>query len=106
MMRTSRPIVEVGMTRVLAVLVTVCISTVPAWAQTGGVTNGGQPPPDQSVQPPPDQPENQADQSGKPQTDQPEKKKNAAPEHAHTGWATLFKDSAHDFVAFPKRPST
>lgn len=28
------------------------------------------------------------------------------PTPAHTGWATLVKDTAHDFVAFPKRQST
>ena len=31
---------------------------------------------------------------------------NKAPEHMRTGWATLMKDSAQDFVAFPKRKST
>lgn len=29
-----------------------------------------------------------------------------APKHAHTGWATLFRDTAEDFVNFPKRKST
>lgn len=29
-----------------------------------------------------------------------------APPHAHTGWGTLLKDSAGDFVAFPRRRST
>jgi membrane-associated phospholipid phosphatase len=28
------------------------------------------------------------------------------PQPAHTGWATLVKDTAHDFVSFPKRKST
>jgi len=37
---------------------------------------------------------------------QPEKKKEAAPEHLSTGWSSLLKDSASDFVAFPKRRST
>jgi membrane-associated phospholipid phosphatase len=38
---------------------------------------------------------------------QPEpKKKEAAPEHLSTGWRSLLKDSASDFVAFPKRRST
>ena len=36
----------------------------------------------------------------------PEKKKEAAPEHLSTGWSSLLKDSASDFVAFPKRRST
>jgi hypothetical protein len=37
---------------------------------------------------------------------QPGEKKDQAPLHAHTGWATLLKDSAGDFVAFPRRKST
>ena len=37
---------------------------------------------------------------------QPEKKKEAAPDHLSTGWSSLLKDSASDFVAFPKRRST
>ena len=31
---------------------------------------------------------------------------NRPPEREHTGWTTLAKDTAHDFVAFPKRKST
>jgi len=34
------------------------------------------------------------------------KKKEAAPEHLSTSWRSLLKDSASDFVAFPKRRST
>jgi PAP2 superfamily len=30
----------------------------------------------------------------------------APPTPEHTGWATLVKDTAHDFVAFPRRKST
>lgn len=41
-----------------------------------------------------------------PPAQQPEKKKEAAPEHLSTGWSSLLKDSASDFVAFPKRKST
>lgn len=41
-----------------------------------------------------------------PPTQQPEAKKEKAPEHLSTGWGSLLKDSASDFVAFPKRPST
>ncbi len=41
-----------------------------------------------------------------PPAQQPEAKKEKAPEHLSTGWGSLFKDSASDFVAFPKRPST
>lgn len=33
-------------------------------------------------------------------------KKESAPPHAHTGWATLLKDTVQDFVALPKRKST
>jgi membrane-associated phospholipid phosphatase len=32
--------------------------------------------------------------------------KDEAPEHTRTGWKTLLKDTASDFVAFPKRKST
>ena len=35
-----------------------------------------------------------------------EPKKDSAPEHAHTGWATLLKDTGRDFLAFPRRKST
>jgi hypothetical protein len=35
-----------------------------------------------------------------------EPKKDTAPEHAHTGWATLLKDTGRDFLAFPRRKST
>jgi membrane-associated phospholipid phosphatase len=35
-----------------------------------------------------------------------EPKKDEAPEHAHTGWATLLKDTGRDFLAFPQRKST
>jgi PAP2 superfamily protein len=37
---------------------------------------------------------------------QTEQQKEQAPPHAHTGWSTLLKDSAGDFVAFPRRKST
>ena len=30
----------------------------------------------------------------------------APPVHVQTGWSTLLKDSAHDFLTFPKRKST
>jgi len=33
-------------------------------------------------------------------------KKDEAPEHAHTGWATLLKDTGRDFLTFPQRKST
>src|SRR5690242_10908813 len=37
---------------------------------------------------------------------EPSPKKESAPEHLSTGWSSLLKDSASDFVAFPKRRST
>jgi membrane-associated phospholipid phosphatase len=37
---------------------------------------------------------------------QSEPKKEAVPEHLSTSWRSLLKDSASDFVAFPKRRST
>jgi len=41
-----------------------------------------------------------------PPEQQPEPKREAAPEHSSTSWRSLLKDSASDFVAFPKRKST
>lgn len=41
-----------------------------------------------------------------PREQQPEPQKNAAPQHVSTSWRSLLKDSASDFVAFPKRKST
>jgi membrane-associated phospholipid phosphatase len=38
--------------------------------------------------------------------DEPKRDAAPAPPHASTGWISLMKDSAGDFVAFPKRPST
>lgn len=35
-----------------------------------------------------------------------EKKKEPAPQHVSTSWGTLLKDTAKDFIAFPKRKST
>ena len=40
------------------------------------------------------------------QTNGNEPKKDQAPAHAHTGWATLLKDTGRDFAAFPRRRST
>src|SRR5215510_2955240 len=72
-------------------LLIVSLSAIPAWAQSDQIQ-----PPDQSQ--PPDQ--------GQTPPSQSDQERNKAPEHAHTGWATLFKDSVGDFVAFPKRRST
>jgi membrane-associated phospholipid phosphatase len=41
-----------------------------------------------------------------PPEQQPEPKREVAPEHSSTSWRSLLKDSASDFVAFPKRRST
>lgn len=43
-------------------------------------------------------------QQAEPQTPGPQKEASPAP--AHTGWATLAKDTGRDFVTFPKRKST
>jgi hypothetical protein len=79
------------MKRIAHIVVIVSLSAIPASAQS-----------DQSQ--PPDQRQT-PDQSQTPPA-QPDQKQNTAPEHPHTGWATLFKDSVGDFVAFPKRRST
>src|SRR5262249_35084105 len=74
------------MNRLFGIALFLSFIAVPAAAQSEGETTA-------SVAP----------QSGTPST---EAKKDTAPPHAHTGWATLVKDSARDFVAFPKRKST
>src|SRR5262245_5268156 len=74
--------------RSIGAVVMLFLSTPPLAAQ----------PPDPTSPPPTTQSD--------PATQKPEPPKEAAPEHPHTGWATLLKDSAGDFVAFPQRPST
>ena len=66
-----------------AILITVSLSALPAFAQA----------PDTQPVPAPE-PAPEAD------------KKEAPPPHTRTGWATLLKDTAGDFVQFPQRPST
>jgi len=68
---------------IAAAIIVVWISAVPVCAQ--------------SEKPEPSPPQAQG---------QPEGKKEQPPPHAHTGWATLLKDSAGDFAAFPRRKST
>lgn len=75
------------MRRVAQICILVSLSAVPAGAQSD-----------------PNQPPADRDQTSAAQPDP--KSQNKAPEHPHTGWATLFKDSVGDFVAFPKRRST
>ncbi|HEV8395442.1 MAG TPA: phosphatase PAP2 family protein [Vicinamibacterales bacterium] len=41
-----------------------------------------------------------------PKQDEPKKDPAPPPPHGSTGWASLIKDSAGDFVAFPRRHST
>jgi membrane-associated phospholipid phosphatase len=47
-----------------------------------------------------------AQTSQPPPTDGAGQTKEVHPEPAHTGWATLIKDSGRDFASFPKRKST
>ena len=44
--------------------------------------------------------------TAEPKQDEPKKEEAPPPPHGSTGWASLIKDSAGDFVAFPKRRST
>jgi|RhiMethySRZTD1v2_1073278.scaffolds.fasta_scaffold01761_20 membrane-associated phospholipid phosphatase len=82
------------MKAILALLVATTLAAAPAAAQTTQTTTNDS----QSGQTP-------AVEQQAPSTP-PEPAKNEAPDHARTGWATLLKDSASDFVAFPKRKST
>ena len=68
--------------------VVITASAVPAWAQ-----NPDGPAPDQAPQ-------------EQPRQDEPKTDAAPPPPHGSTGWRSLIKDSAGDFVAFPKRPST
>ena len=76
---------------VLAVMISVTLAAPLAAQDVTASNQAGQPPAsNQASQPPANN----------------EPKKNAAPEHAHTGWATLLKDTGRDFLAFPRRKST
>jgi len=72
------------MKRIAGALLILCFSVVPCAAQ-------------------PTEPQPAASGAETPAAAQPEEK---APPHVHTGWKTLLKDSAKDFVAFPQRTST
>src|SRR5262245_19040105 len=74
------------MRRLLCIAFVMGLAAAPAAAQSDDQSNA-----------------NSAAQTG---TTPPEAKKETAPPHEHTGWATLVKDTARDFVAFPKRKST
>ncbi len=58
---------------------------------------------DQSVSQPQDE---QREDEPKQNAPKQEPKKEEAPQHLSTSWVSLVKDSASDFVAFPKRKST
>ena len=79
------------MRKVCSFVIMMSVAAMPAAAQTSGASDD----PAQTV-------------TSDPATaaTQPDPKREAAPEHAHTGWTTLLKDSAGDFMAFPKRKST
>lgn len=68
---------------VISLSIVIAISTAPSFAQTTTST-----------------------QAPAATTPAPAPSKDAAPEHLHTGWATLLGDTAGDFVTFPKRKST
>jgi hypothetical protein len=46
------------------------------------------------------------DTSQPPNASAPQEQKEVHPPPAHTGWSTLAKDTASDFIAFPRRKST
>ena len=64
-------------------LVVFTVSATPLWAQDTGAVS-----------------------TAEPKQDEPRKDEAPPPPHGSTGWVSLIKDSAGDFVAFPKRPST
>ena len=81
-----------------SLVLAVALSGLPASAQTAA-------PDDRQIQAAgpataPDTPTASAPQ------DEPKKEAAPPPPHGSTGWISLVKDSAGDFVAFPKRPST
>src|SRR5262245_54325194 len=66
----------------------IMLSAAPAWAQTSDVAAQDEP------------------KQNEPRQEEPKKDAAPPPPHGSTGWKSLVKDSAGDFVAFPKRPST
>jgi len=79
------------------VVIVVAISATPAAAQ---VTD----------EPAQNEPQSEAKQSeakqDEPKQEEPKKDQAPPPPHGSTGWASLVKDSAGDFMAFPRRHST
>jgi membrane-associated phospholipid phosphatase len=53
-----------------------------------------------------DEPAQDEPRQDEPKQDEPKKDPAPPPPHGSTGWASLIKDSAGDFVAFPRRHST
>ena len=84
-----------SMRTVVAVLVLIGSGALPVAAQTANPSDDNQTPV-----------ATQASIADAAQVSTGDLKKDPAPEHAHTGWATLLKDTGRDFVAFPKRRST
>ena len=75
------------------VVIAVAISATPAAAQVAGEPAQNEPAQDQS-------------KAEEPKQEEPKKDEAPPPPHGSTGWASLVKDSAGDFVAFPRRHST
>ena len=86
------------MTRLLSCAIVVWCSALPVAAQTLDVDTRAATISSQAVE--------AISLNQAPAEQEPSPKKEAAPEHLSTGWSSLLKDSASDFVAFPKRPST
>src|SRR5262245_49168149 len=86
-MHTSRPFGGPRMKPHLVLVIIIAISA-PVFAQTDNGQASASP------------------ESQTPTTSVAEPAKNDAPPHAHTGWAALAKDTARDFMAFPKRRSS
>ena len=88
------------MKSVLPLLLIVAFAGTPAAAQDASPADTNEAPVAQETQPArPTEVSNVPALTAEPQ-------KNEAPVHSHTGWGTLLKDTASDFVSFPKRPST
>jgi membrane-associated phospholipid phosphatase len=81
------------------VIILVGISTIPASAQTDDTRQFPEADPGQVAAA-------QTDTAERKQADEPKQDAAPPPPHGSTGWASLLKDTAGDFVAFPKRRST
>jgi len=92
------------MKSVLPLVLFVAFAVTPAAAQDAAPAEANETPAAQQSDPTQPTPA-----SGAPATGAPSgivDKKDAVPPRYHSGWGTLVKDTAHDFVSFPKRPST